>query len=85
MENGHRQSSSGVNAGRLSRFPLLLLSSAIAMAAIALAMRHWNLVAAWLPFALVLLCPLMHLFHGGHGRNASSGNANDAVDGQRND
>lgn len=54
MKSGHRQSSSGVNAGRLSRFPWLLLSAVIAMAAIALATRHWNLVAAWLPFALVL-------------------------------
>jgi hypothetical protein len=23
----------------------------------------------YLPFALLLLCPLLHLFHGGHGRN----------------
>ncbi|XDA04905.1 DUF2933 domain-containing protein (plasmid) [Cupriavidus sp. Agwp_2] len=58
---------------------------AVAIAAIALAMRYWSVVASWLPLALVLLCPLMHLFHGGHGRSAAADKANDAVDGQRND
>nr|WP_318036361.1 DUF2933 domain-containing protein [Cupriavidus pinatubonensis] len=55
-----------------------------AIGAIALGMRHWSVVASWLPFALVLLCPLMHLFHGGHGRSAALDKANDAVGGQRN-
>ncbi|WP_454734119.1 MULTISPECIES: DUF2933 domain-containing protein [Cupriavidus] len=50
------------------------------MGAVALAIRQGQ-VASWLPFALVLLCPLMHLFHGGHGRSASPGSSNEAVDG----
>ncbi|MGX6571243.1 DUF2933 domain-containing protein [Cupriavidus necator] len=80
-----RSPAAGANAGRFLRFPWSLLWMAVAIAAIALGMRHWSVVASWLPFALVLLCPLMHLFHGGHGRSAASDKANDAVDGQRND
>ena len=35
--------------------------------------RHWAHVGPYLPFAILLLCPLMHLFgghgsHGGHGK-----------------
>ncbi|WP_240805082.1 DUF2933 domain-containing protein [Cupriavidus cauae] len=48
-------------------------------------MPRWSAVASWLPFALVLLCPLMHLFHGGHGRSAPSKEGGDPVDGQRHD
>lgn len=84
-----RSPAAGANAGRFLRFPWSLLWVAVAAAAIAaivLAMRHWSVVASWLPLALVLLlCPLMHLFHGGHGRSAASDKANDAVDGQRYD
>ncbi|WP_376790702.1 DUF2933 domain-containing protein [Cupriavidus sp. Agwp_2] len=80
-----RSPAAGANGGRFLRFPGFLLWMAVAIAAIALAMRYWSVVASWLPLALVLLCPLMHLFHGGHGRSAAADKANDAVDGQRND
>ncbi|WP_454733278.1 MULTISPECIES: DUF2933 domain-containing protein [Cupriavidus] len=82
MKICHPQSpAAGTNAGRFLRFPWLLRwGGAIAMGAVALAIRQGQ-VASWLPFALVLLCPLMHLFHGGHGRSASPGSSNEAVDG----
>jgi len=72
----------GANVGRFLRFPWSLLWVAVAVAVItAIALGHWSAVASWLPFALVLLCPLMHLLHGGRGRSVASGQANDAVDG----
>ncbi|HVL77325.1 MAG TPA: DUF2933 domain-containing protein [Noviherbaspirillum sp.] len=36
--------------------------------------EHKAHVIEWLPYALVLLCPLMHLFmHGGHGNHDHHG------------
>ncbi|MCZ8255485.1 MAG: DUF2933 domain-containing protein [Inhella sp.] len=34
--------------------------------------EHWSHVAGTWPYLLLLVCPLMHLFHrhGGHGRHA---------------
>lgn len=41
----------------------------------------------WLPLAILLLCPLMHVFmhkgHGGHGGHGRDGNADDTPDGYR--
>lgn len=72
MKNCHPPSRlAGANAGRFLRFPWLLLWAGAAIAAIALGIQHWGRVASWLPFALVLLCPLMYLFHGGHGRGTA--------------
>lgn len=31
--------------------------------------EHWAHALGWLPYALLLACPLMHLFHGGHGHH----------------
>lgn len=35
--------------------------------------EHWNPVAGYWPYLLLLACPLMHLFHrhGGHGKQDS--------------
>ena len=39
----------------------------------------------WLPLAILLLCPLMHVFmhkgHGGHGGHGQGGNADDSSNG----
>lgn len=46
----------------------LVLIGFLAIAAFYLATEHTAHVFGYLPFALVLLCPLLHLFmHGGHG------------------
>ncbi|MCQ3972071.1 MAG: hypothetical protein DPW09_01350 [Anaerolineae bacterium] len=50
----------------------------LAIAAFYLVMEHTAHVFSFLPYALLLLCPLMHLFmhgghgHGGHGHTAGS-------------
>ncbi len=38
------------------------------IAAFYLLREHWNHVAGYWPYLLLLLCPLMHLFHGHGGR-----------------
>ena len=42
------------------------LIAVAAIAAFALLREHWSHVAGYWPYLLLLLCPLMHLFHG-HG------------------
>ncbi len=37
--------------------------------------EHWAHVVPWLPYALLLACPLLHVFmHGGHGGHGGHGN-----------
>ena len=46
----------------------LLLLAIVALAAVYPVAEHGDHLVALLPFAVILLCPLMHLFmHGGHG------------------
>jgi hypothetical protein len=45
----------------------------LAIAAVLLILEHRAHALQWLPFAILLACPLLHLFHGhgghgGHGR-----------------
>ena len=52
---------------------LLTLTVVVLVAAYAVA-QHSDHLVALLPFALILLCPLMHLFmHGGHGWHGQAG------------
>jgi hypothetical protein len=39
--------------------------------------EHWGHVLGVLPYLLLLLCPLMHLFHGGHGHRHGTHAADD--------
>jgi hypothetical protein len=48
----------------------IALCGFIAIAALLLILEHRAHVWQWLPFALLLACPLMHLFHG-HGSRGS--------------
>ena len=65
----HPQRQTGQN-GLLSRYGLVL-AGFLAVAGYFLWSEHEahvKLAVPYLPFALLLLCPLMHLFmHGGHG------------------
>ncbi|OYL17058.1 hypothetical protein CI715_25495, partial [Shigella sonnei] len=40
------------------------LITVAAIAAFALLREHWSHVAGYWPYLLLLVCPLMHLFHG---------------------
>ncbi|MGH8786333.1 MAG: DUF2933 domain-containing protein [Cupriavidus necator] len=82
MKITHQLSASGTGAHGFMRYRWLLFAAA-GVAAIALGVQRWSQVASWLPFALVLLCPLMHFFHGshgGHGKAAVAGNSDDSAD-----
>ncbi|HEY4691634.1 MAG TPA: DUF2933 domain-containing protein [Anaerolineae bacterium] len=58
-----------------SRTGLVLLGF-LAIAAFFLLTEHTAHVFGILPYALLLLCPLLHLFmHGGHGDHAGRGSA----------
>lgn len=54
-----------------SRTGLVFLGFA-AIAAYFLWTEHRAHVIQFLPYALLLLCPLLHLFHGGHGGGGNS-------------
>jgi len=88
MKNCTPQSSaSGRAAHGFMRFRYFCWVAVAGVAAIALGVRDWSHVASWLPFALVLLCPLMHYFHGshgGHGKAAVTGKSDVSVDARPN-
>ena len=69
------ESSTGSSFGTIirSRTGVVLLGF-LAVAAFFLVTEHTAHVFGYLPWALLLLCPLMHLFmHGGHGGHGDSG------------
>lgn len=45
----------------------LVLIGFLAIAAYFLWTEHRAHIVQYLPYALLLLCPLLHMFHGGHG------------------
>lgn len=46
-----------------------------------LLIEHRTHLFQWLPFLILLLCPVMHLFmHRGHGRHGDHGNSGSADD-----
>jgi hypothetical protein len=47
------------------------LASLVAIALFFVLREHWAHSFGVLPYAILLLCPLMHLFHGSHGHNHS--------------
>lgn len=50
----------------------IALCGFLAIAALLLIVEHRAHALQWLPFALLLACPLLHLFHG-HGGHAGRG------------
>ena len=56
----------------------IALCALIAVAAVPLILEHRAHALQWLPYALLLACPLMHLFHGhgGHGGHRGHDDAN---------
>lgn len=52
----------------------LVVFTLLAIVALYLAIEHTAHVFGFLPYALLLLCPLLHLFmHGGHGGHSGQG------------
>jgi hypothetical protein len=49
----------------------------LAVAAYFLLMEHRAHAVQYLPYVLLLACPLMHLFHGHHGHGGKSGDEKD--------
>jgi hypothetical protein len=62
------------NGGFRSRSRLVLLAF-LAIAGFFLITEHTAHVLGILPYLLLLACPLIHLFHGGHGHAVAPGSA----------
>lgn len=70
MDHAHHRSGSSRMQSRLR----LVLPAVPAVAALLLWEEHQAHVLGALPYALLLLCPLMHLFmHAGHGKHGKDG------------
>ncbi|MDZ4273672.1 MAG: DUF2933 domain-containing protein [Erythrobacter sp.] len=54
------------------RRPYILAVASLAVIVLFYVLReHWVHALGVLPYAILLLCPLMHLFHGSHGHDHS--------------
>ena len=63
----------------------VLLIMLVAISAFYVVREHFSHVSPYLPYLILLICPLMHFFghgHGGHGRNADQAEANKDEDGK---
>ncbi|CAB3820210.1 DUF2933 domain-containing protein [Achromobacter denitrificans] len=70
--NAHPADSPRRAAGRYWRSPYMI--ALLALAGYFLWAEHRAHVSQWWPYALLLLCPLMHVFmHKGHGGGTHSG------------
>lgn len=58
----------------------IALCAFVAIAAALLILEHRAHALQWLPFALLLACPLLHLFHGHGGHGGHGGGAHDKSD-----
>ena len=77
MTNENRQSG---NAG-YPKWKFMFIGFAL-IAAFYLLTEHYAHVLGYLPYLLLLACPLMHLFgHGGHGRHEKHGEGSERNDG----
>lgn len=56
---------------RLNRGCIFALASLGVIAAFFVLREHWAHAFGFLPYAILLICPLMHLFHGSHGHGHS--------------
>ena len=74
----HSNGNPGVNGGGAGRW---IFWGFVLVAAYCLSTEHRAHTIQYLPFLLLLACPLMHLFHGhgGHGRQVEG----DATDGKK--
>ncbi len=66
-QNEHAQEGKSLRRSRIAFWVIA------AIAAYFLLVEHGEHVVAYLPFALLLVCPLMHVFHRGHGHHGHAG------------
>lgn len=71
MTNDHQhEEKKGFFASRAN----IVLIGFLALGGFYLLIEHRAHLLGWLPWLLLLLCPLMHFFmHGGHGKHGSDG------------
>lgn len=59
----------------------LVVCAFLGLAGVILILEHRAHLFEWLPYLVLLACPLMHIFmhrgHGGHARHAAGGSATD--------
>ena len=65
--HSHRDSGQGESSRRAAFWAFL---GFLAIGAFFLLAEHRAHLPGWLPFILLALCPLLHLFHGKHGGRA---------------
>jgi DUF2933 family protein len=59
--------------GRLGPRARVALLAFLAIAGFFLVTEHWAHMLGVLPYLLLLACPLVHFFHGGHGHRGHGG------------
>jgi hypothetical protein len=60
--------------GEETRFPAVVLIGFLTIAVFYLITEHRAHLLGWLPWVLLLACPLLHVFmHGGHGQSGDAG------------
>ena len=59
----------------------IALCGFLAIAAVLLILEHRAHALQWLPFAILLACPLMHLFHGHGGHRGAKQDKGDKAPG----
>ena len=76
MSTDHlHQTSSVPEPGRRPRTLWVAVAMTVLIGAFFLLREHWGHVAGFWPYLLLLVCPLMHLFHGhgAHGHHGAHG------------
>lgn len=62
------------------RRPLTLAWATVAAIAVfSLLREHWGHLLGWWPYLVLMLCPLMHLFHGHAGHHSRHGHKKDGA------
>ena len=80
--NGHDGGQPGFFTSRAN----IVLLGFLAIAGYFLVTEHWAHIVPFLPWALLLACPLMHVFmHGGHGWHGGGPNDRGSAGGAQGD
>lgn len=79
-QHGEPRSGSLPSAGSSNWRGRIAFAVLLAVALFFLWTEHRAHLLGWLPFLIILACPLMHMFHhGGHGGHGGHGHGSDAA------
>ena len=67
--------SEGANASRGSRKLIGAVGMIALNGSVFVLREHWSHIAGYWPYLLLLVCPLMHLFHGHGGHGSHEGDS----------